>query len=588
MSIRVALFHQSLYDYSSPVRLTPQLIRLRPTAHCRSLISSYGLRIEPQDHFLNWIQDPLGNWVARVVFPEPVTRFAFTVDLLVDMTIQNPFDFFLEERAERWPFTYTAQELRELKPWMQQRAAGPRLHEHLRTIPRTAQATADFLVAINRDLAHRIRYLIRMEPGVQTPEQTLAIGSGSCRDSAWLLVQILRHLGFAARFVSGYLIQLKPDVAALDGPSGTDHDFTDLHAWTEVYLPGAGWIGLDPTSGLLAAEGHLPLFTAPDPAGAAPVSGGYSQIGNEAPQVEFQHRMRIDRVYESARVTLPYDDRQWAQIDALGMAVDRRLMAADVRLTMGGEPTFVAIDHPQEPEWNIAAVGPTKEPLAEVLLERLRRRLAPDGLVTHGQGKWYPGESLPRWARGLHWRSDGAPLLHAPLTKRSTRPMPPLRPACARRRTPARRRPRKRAPGLRGPLPLPASRTSTADQRRRPRQPARQRRGARTADAGVHGRTRPAARLCAAGAALAVARLGQRALAPARRRAAAGAGRFADRLPPAAGQPAVAAAGRAADALANRPLRSHPTAAAAGRAPSAALSAIRRGRSGPAHQPAPG
>ena len=265
----------------------------------------------------------------------------------------------------------------------------------------------EFLVDLNQQLSKDIRYVIRLEPGVQTPEETLSLKSGSCRDTGWLLVQVLRHLGLAARFVSGYLIQLVPDVKSLDGPSGAAADFTDLHAWVEVYLPGAGWIGLDPTSGLLAGEGHLPLAATPDPFSAAPISGSVDEC-----ESMLEHEMHVRRIHESPRVTKPYTDAQWQEINALGRRVDEALSTRDVRLTMGGEPTFVSIDDMEGEEWNTAALGATKRERAGVLLRRLKQRFAPGGLLHYGQGKWYPGESLPRWALGCWWRRDGEAIWH--------------------------------------------------------------------------------------------------------------------------------------------------------------------------------
>jgi len=405
LSIHVALTHDTRYRYRQPATLGPQVVRLRPAPHTRTRILAYSLRIEPASHFLNWQQDPLGNYLARIVVPEKTREFRLLVDLVAEMAVFNPFDFFLEPQAEAWPFTYERQAARELEPCLEVEPAGPLLSDWLAKVDRSLVPTVEFLVSLNRRLHEDVEYVIRMEPGVQACEETLSLRRGSCRDSAWLLVQILRHLGLAARFVSGYLIQLKPDVEALDGPSGTDKDFTDLHAWTEVYLPGAGWIGLDPTSGLLAGEGHVPLACAPSPEGAAPITGSA-----DTPAVEFDFAMHISRVRETPRVTLPYSDDQWRAIDALGHAVDAQLAADDVRLTMGGEPTFVAIDNVDAPEWNTAALGDHKRERAEELIRRLRDRFAPDGLLHFGQGKWYPGESLPRWAFALYWRGDGQPL----------------------------------------------------------------------------------------------------------------------------------------------------------------------------------
>jgi uncharacterized protein (DUF2126 family)/transglutaminase-like putative cysteine protease len=409
MAIHAALHHRTSYRYERPVSLGPQVVRLRPAPHCRTPIVSYALRIEPAEHFLNWQQDPHGNWLARIVFPKKVPLFSVEVGVVAEMAVYNPFDFFLEPGAMEWPFTYEPTAAADLEPYLQREPAGPRLEEFLGTIDRRRRGTVDFLVDLNARLAREIAYIVRLEAGVQTPEETLQAARGSCRDSAWLLVQVLRHLGLAARFASGYLIQLKPDVPALDGPTGADRDFTDLHAWCEVFLPGAGWIGLDPTSGLLAGEGHLPLACTPEPSGAAAITGTV-----EPSATQFDFAMEVRRIRETPRVTKPYDEETWARIDALGRVIDERLAAADVRLTMGGEPTFVSIDDMDGAEWNTAAIGPAKRRLAGALLQRLWALHGRGGFVHYGQGKWYPGESLPRWALSCWWRRDGQPIWRDP------------------------------------------------------------------------------------------------------------------------------------------------------------------------------
>jgi uncharacterized protein (DUF2126 family)/transglutaminase-like putative cysteine protease len=407
MGIHVALSHSTRYRYDRLVSLSPHTVRLRPAPHCRTPIVSYSLKVNPRTQFLNWQQDPHGNYLARIVFPEKTRELTVDVDLVVELSVINPFDFFLESSAETYPFVYEPWLAKDLAPFLEPAPAGPRLCELLQRVDRRPRRTVEFLVDLNRQISDDIRYVIRLEPGVQTPEETLSLGSGSCRDSGWLLVQALRHLGLAARFVSGYLIQLVPDVKSLDGPSGAAADFTDLHAWAEVYLPGAGWVGFDPTSGLLAGEGHLPLAATPEPFSAAPITGGVDEC-----ESTLEHEMHLRRIYESPRVTKPYTDAQWREIDAIGRRVDEALRALDVRLTMGGEPTFVSIDDMQGDEWNTTALGATKRERAGVLLRRLKQRFAPGGLLHYGFGKWYPGESLPRWALGCWWRRDGEAIWH--------------------------------------------------------------------------------------------------------------------------------------------------------------------------------
>ena len=409
MPLHVALTHRTSYHYDRLVTLGPQTIRLRPAPQTRTAILSYELKVEPKPHFINWQQDPQGNHLARVVFPERVDHFDVTVDLVADMVTINPFDFFLEPEAETFPFTYDPVLDHELAPYRQAEPAGALLAALLEQIPRTEQRTVDLLVALNETVQHAVQYIVRMEPGVYTPEETLAGGKGSCRDSAWLLVQVLRNLGLAARFVSGYLIQLAPDVKPLEGPPGPEKDFTDLHAWAEVFLPGAGWVGLDATSGLFCGEGHIPLAASPDPTSAAPITGAVEKCN-----VTFDVAMSVHRIRETPRVTKPYTDAQWQAILARGAEVDRSLTRNQIRLTMGGEPTFIAATDLDAPEWNTDALGPTKQGYAERLMRRLMARWSSGSALQLSMGKQYPGEQLPRWALHCHWRTDGEPAWREP------------------------------------------------------------------------------------------------------------------------------------------------------------------------------
>lgn len=422
MSVKVALEHRTTYRFDRPIRVAPHVVRLRPAPHTRTPIEAYTLDVKPDGHFLNWQQDPFGNWMARLVFPEPVEELDITVGLVADLTSINPFDFFVEEYAETFPFAYEPELEADLAPYLrpvdEDAGSGPgpvvtAFKDRLPALPEAGLPIVSFLVQVNAAVHSDVAYSVRMEPGVQTPDTTLTRAIGSCRDSAWLLVSVLRQYGLAARFVSGYLVQLAADEAvkeaALDGPTGPTEDFTDLHAWTEVYIPGAGWVGLDPTSALFAGEGHIPLSATPHPSSAAPISGA-----TEPTQVEFSFHNVVTRIHEDPRVTQPYDASAWPRIDALGQYVDGLLEAGDVRLTQGGEPTFMSVDDQEGAEWNTDADGPHKRERASVLAERLRQIYAAGGAVHRGQGKWYPGEPLPRWQIALQWRTDGEALWQQP------------------------------------------------------------------------------------------------------------------------------------------------------------------------------
>ena len=409
MAIRVAINHKTEYHFDRPVSVSPHTVRLRPAPHTRTPIEAYSLKVLPEKHFINWQQDPFGNHLARLVFPDPVRVMSFEVDVVAEIVTINPFDFFVEKYAEHYPFEYKPRLRKELAPYLEITEDGPRLRDWLSGVDRSRQEINTFLVNLNKQLEHDIDYTIRMEPGIQSSEETLERQLGSCRDTGWLLVQILRHLGLAARFVSGYLLQLTPDEKPLEGPAGTDHDFTDLHAWAEVYVPGAGWLGLDPTSGLFAGEGHIPLACSPHPDSAAPITGATDEC-----EVEFRFHNQVQRIHEDPRVTKPYTEDQWETIQALGYQVDAELSAGDVRLTLGGEPTFVSIDDMESPQWNDAALGKHKRELAGDLLLRLWQHFAPGGLLHYGQGKWYPGEPIPRWSLNCFWRTDGATLWRNP------------------------------------------------------------------------------------------------------------------------------------------------------------------------------
>ncbi|WP_434045180.1 MULTISPECIES: DUF2126 domain-containing protein [Sorangium] len=407
--MRLLIQHRTRYSYPTPAALGPHLIRLRPATHAKAKIESYSLKIDPPID-VRWQQDPYGNHVARVLLPagERVPHLDILVELAVSVRPVNPFDFYLDERVEKVPFAYPAELAQDLAPFLASAdptiSRGPLLDEFLAGLPRDGD-TVSLIIALNAAVNRRVKYVIREEAGIWTPEETLGHGRGSCRDSAVLLIAALRSRGLAARFVSGYLMQLTDEGMIPDQPRGVSRDVVDLHAWAEVFLPGAGWIGLDATSGLLCGEGHIPLACTASPALAAPVEGT-SDV--RASDVRFE--MKVGRLGHEPRPTTPYEEPVWQELLSVADRADERLAAAGLTLTMGGEPTFNSREYPDAPEWREGALGPTKWSQGLKLAHELRRRIAPGGVLLLRAGKHYPGESLPRWALEIIGRRDGVAL----------------------------------------------------------------------------------------------------------------------------------------------------------------------------------
>ena len=295
MSIYVALHHVTHYKYDRPIDLGPQTIRLRPAPHTRTPVLSYSLKVTPANHFVNWQQDPQGNWLARYVFPEKTTELKFEVDFTAQMTVVNPFDFFVEPYADSFPFEYSKDLKTELAPYLETIKPDRLFAKFLDAIPPEAPNTVNFLVDLNRELQKHVRYIIRMEPGVQTPEETLSSAAGSCRDSAWLLIQTFRHLGLAARFVSGYIYSGSPKAQH----KGGGH----THAWTRVYLPDCGWTDFDPTNGIVGNADLIRTACVVDPVQATPLYGSWSGLKRDFLGMDVDVMIQV----EASGVELPVE-----------------------------------------------------------------------------------------------------------------------------------------------------------------------------------------------------------------------------------------------------------------------------------------
>ena len=499
MAIHVALRHRTRYDYDRPVSLSPHVIRLRPAPHCRTPILSYSLGLVPKQHFINWQQDPFGNYLARVVFPEPTRQLVVDVELVAEMAVLNPFDFFLEPSAEMFPFTYDETLAKELTPFLEKLPVTPKLREFVAAVDTKRQRTVDFLVALNTQVSRAVKYIIRLEPGVQTPEETLTLGSGSCRDSAWLLVQTLPPSG------SGRALRLGLSDSAQAGRQGArwpKRHRRRLHRPSRLDRGLSARRRLDWTRSDIGASRRRGPHPACRDAGPAERRAGHGRrrrVRSRHSHTKCRYGASTNR--RASPSPTPMNNGSGSKSSATTSTP--MLKAGDVRLTMGGEPTFVSIDDMDGAEWNFTALGDDKRRLAGALVRRLKDRFAPGALLHFGQGKWYPGESLPRWALGCCWRRDGVPsgtTRRSSRTTRSTTAMATPTREQVHHRAGGRAWRRRRAchPRLRGCLVLPAGRAPAAGERRSVQVAAEERRRSSPPGARLRAGARQGRRLRAA------------------------------------------------------------------------------------------
>lgn len=383
MSTRIALTQRYEYRFSRSVQLSTHWLRLRPAPHTAGRISAYSLRVHAETHYLNWLRDPFENHLARLDFPDPTDAVTLEIDLIAELEPVNPFEFLVEPFAASHPFDYPEQLRKELAPYLRRGTSGSKLNQFLKKLKLKSGYITEQIGAINEYVSNALAVTGPGNPGAIDLETVLHQGHGSAWELAWLLTLTLRNVGLAARVTQGYRI-------FLDAKAKTDT--VSNHAWSEVFLPGAGWVGLDPCGGLFINEGYIPLASAPEPLRVLPIAG-YRECCEET----FNETISIRRL--SPKISSwPLNESQWADLKNLGHYIDSDLNAQNIKLAMAGGLSFVSAIDTQSPEWTVAALGDGKRFAAEQLLQRLWQRLAPGGVIHLGQGEQFGGESLPRWS----------------------------------------------------------------------------------------------------------------------------------------------------------------------------------------------
>lgn len=399
MTTRIAITHRIERTFSKTIKLSTHWLRLRPAPDTPARITAYSLELAPEPHFVNWLRDPFENHIVRLDLPEPLPYLHTAVEILAELVPKNPFDFLIEPYAVKHPFEYTTQLKKELAPYLAVGEPSARTRVFFETLERKEVATIQRLSEVCAALLEAFPSFapspISSTQGAPDLEALFARGTGSAWDLAWLFTLSLRQLGLAARFVCGYHVLLAEAEA--------QQDSVRLHAWTQVFIPGAGWIGIDPSTGLYTNETFIPLSSGADPARVQPI------VGSREPCEETRIESVQVRRLEPADPRWPYTETQWNDICALGAHVQRDLEAHRVYLSTGMNLSFVATGSGSY-EWHTHALGPEKLRIADQLLSRLLQRTAAGAIKHYAQGEWYAGEGLPRWRLIGLARGDGQPV----------------------------------------------------------------------------------------------------------------------------------------------------------------------------------
>src|SRR5215469_5661941 len=369
--MRLKIENWMRYAYDKAVGFSTHVVRLYPRTDQSIVTHRHHTTINLESD-IQYRRDLFDNLVANCFLPKAGEVLEIRVALELELWPKNPFHFLLAPHALQLPLQYTPEEERILTPY---KIIAPEEQAETDEIWRLdgKRDTVGALVELAKTIRAEIAYEVRLEGDARLPSETIELRSGACRDTSLLCATILRKIGLAVRVVSGFLCEFHVDVEDRRSESG-------LHAWIEAYLPGAGWIGIDPTNGTFCDHRFIPTAVGIRMQDVAPVQGSF--FGKATGH--FDSHLDLNLITE----------RDMSKIAA---QVEKTLASEGVTLTMGGEPTFIPAK-PDAPEWNFAAIGPAKLKYAYAFAEKLVETSCPEAITLYTPGKFYPGEINPRWA----------------------------------------------------------------------------------------------------------------------------------------------------------------------------------------------